>query len=86
MKIVIADYKETLNRDLDYETAIIKKMLPEARIVIYEYHNDQEEFKQVIKEADAVKTAFIMLSRDLIGSAGIWILVRGKKSIHKNLF
>ncbi len=70
MKIVIADYRETLNRDLDYEAAIVKKMLPEAQIVIYEYHNDKEEFKQVIKDADAVKTAFIMMDRDLIDSAG----------------
>lgn len=66
MKIVITDYKDVLERDLEYEKGILSKGLKNAEIVIYEYNGDQNEFLEVIKDADAILTAFLDINKTVI--------------------
>ena len=68
-KIVIVDYKDTLNRDLQMEIDILKDMLPDCKVVILEYEDTKEKKEELINElkgADAVKTAFVMLDRSIL--------------------
>lgn len=69
MKIIITDYKETLNRNIHYEVCILKEMLPDTEIIIYEYKDNKEELCEVLAEADAVKTAFVMLDQAVLEKA-----------------
>lgn len=66
MKVVITDYKDVLERDLEYEKNILSKGLKDVEIVIYEYNGDQNEFLKVIKDADAILTAFLDINRTVI--------------------
>lgn len=69
MKIVITDYPQTLDRNIEKEVQILKKMLPEAEIVVYQYTGNKEELIQIIKDADAVKTAFIFFDKELLDAS-----------------
>jgi len=66
MKVVIADYKDVLERDLEYEKNILLKGLKDVEIVVYEYEGDQNEFLEVVKNADAILTAFIDINKTVI--------------------
>lgn len=68
-KIVIVDYKDTLNRDLKMEIDILKEMIPDCKVVILEYEDTKQKKEELIhelKDADAVKTAFVMLDRSIL--------------------
>lgn len=49
MKVVITDYKDVLERDLEYEKEILTKGLKNVEIVIYEYNGDENEFWKLLK-------------------------------------
>lgn len=66
MKIVICDYKDVLKRNLEYEKNILLSGLKDAEIIIYEYNGDQNEFLEVIKDADAILTAFLDINKSVI--------------------
>ena len=66
MKIVITDYPETLKRNLTLEKNIIRQGLPDAEIVEYVYNGDKEELKSVLSDCVAVKTAFVMIDKEII--------------------
>ncbi len=68
MKIVITDYKDVLERDLEYEKDILLKGLKDVEIVVYEYNGDQNEFLAVIKDADAILTAFLDINKNVISA------------------
>ncbi|OOM77533.1 glycerate dehydrogenase [Clostridium puniceum] len=66
MKIVITDYKDVLERNLEYEKNILSEGLKDVEIVIYEYNSDQNEFLEVIKDGDAILTAFLDINKTVI--------------------
>ncbi|WP_196594205.1 NAD(P)-dependent oxidoreductase [Pectinatus sottacetonis] len=68
MKIVIADYPDVIARNLDYEKAVLKRHLPDVQIETYSY-TDKNEFYRIIKDADALLTAFINIDADVMDHA-----------------
>lgn len=68
MKVVITDYKDVLERNLEYEKSILSNGLKGVEIVIYEYNGNQDEFIEVIKDADAILTAFLDINKDVISA------------------
>jgi len=66
VKIVITDYKDVLERNLEYEKNILSQGLKDVEIVIYEYDDDPNEFLEVIKDADAILTAFLDINKTVI--------------------
>ena len=68
MKIVICDYPNVLNRDLEYEKSIITKGIKDAEVVVHEYINE-EDFYKAIKDADGVLTAFIDFDKKVLDKA-----------------
>ncbi|GGE25112.1 NAD(P)-dependent oxidoreductase [Streptococcus himalayensis] len=70
MKIVITDYPDSMMPNHDYEIQMLKQGLGEnTNIVIYEYKDNREEFYQVIKDADAILTAFTPIDAQAIRHA-----------------
>ncbi|MEG2708821.1 MAG: NAD(P)-dependent oxidoreductase, partial [Vagococcus sp.] len=64
MKIVISDYKDSMMPVHDYEKSILIKGLGKCEVVIYEYSDDKrDEFFNIIKDANAILTAFIQLDK-----------------------
>ena len=66
MKVVICDYKDVLDRELEYEKDIIKNGIKDVDISVYEYKGDNEEFIKEIEDADAILTAFLDIDKDVI--------------------
>lgn len=66
MKVVICDYKDVLDRELEYEKTIIKNGIKDVYISVYEYTGDNEEFIKEIENADAILTAFLDIDKDVI--------------------
>ena len=66
MKIVICDYPDVLIRDLDYEKNIIKDNIKDAEVVVYQYRDNKDEFIEIIKDADAILTAFLPIDKEVI--------------------
>lgn len=69
MKVVICDYPDVLGRNLEYEKEILEKGLKDVEVVIYEYKDDEDEFIEVIKDADAIITAFIKINEKILNEA-----------------
>lgn len=69
MKIVICDYKEDLERDVEYEKKFLLDKLQDAEIIVYEYNGDKEDLKLLIKDADIIVNTFINFDKELIDSA-----------------
>lgn len=67
MKILISDYPEELKRNLAYEKELFLKHLPvqENDIEVYPYQNEAE-FIEHIKDADALVTAFLPLGEEIL--------------------
>lgn len=69
MKVAICDYKEPLNRDLEIEKGIFKKMLGEdTEISLYVHEGDCEAFKKAIKDVDGVLTSYLEFPKEIIQS------------------
>ena len=69
MNVAICDYKEPLNRDLEIEKGIFKKMLGEdTEISLYVHEGDNEALKNAIKDADGILTSYLEFPREIIQS------------------
>ena len=60
MKIVISDFPEALQRNIQYEAAYIKSRLPQAEIAVVEYRQEEKWLSEVA-DADALLTAFLRI-------------------------
>ncbi|WP_159543278.1 NAD(P)-dependent oxidoreductase [Streptococcus halichoeri] len=70
MKVVIADYPDSMMPNHDYEREILTKGLgANTEIVVYPYHDDKEEFYEVIKDAQAILTAFTPIDAETLDHA-----------------
>lgn len=73
MKVLISDYLDVLNRQLEYEKDIITTGLrgkydEDIKIEIYAYEGS-EEFLEHIKDADVLLTAFLPIDEHVIKAA-----------------
>lgn len=66
MKILICDYKEPMDRDLNLEINHIKKELPGTEIECYLYDGDKQQLFNKIKEVDALITAYLEVDEELL--------------------
>ncbi|KRL22946.1 NAD(P)-dependent oxidoreductase [Lentilactobacillus kisonensis] len=67
MKVVITDTAEPLNRDLDYEKRLLRRMLgDQAEIVVYPYAGDRQELINTIQDADAILTSYLTFDAELL--------------------
>lgn len=70
MKILICDYKEELNRDIDYEKEIFTNSLKDENLEIEVYaFEDKDKLKKKIKDADVLLTAFIDIDKEILNEA-----------------
>lgn len=70
MKIVIADYPDSMMPTHDYEREILIEGLGECEIVVYEYSDEKRaEFYEVISDADAILTAFTKIDAEAMDYA-----------------
>jgi D-3-phosphoglycerate dehydrogenase len=69
MKIVICDYYEDLQRDLDFEKEMLINGLNNPEIVVYEYKGDKAELIDAISDADAVINTYVHFDRDILSKA-----------------
>lgn len=69
MKIVICDYEDVLIRDIDYEKKLISDKLKDSEIIVYPYNGDKSEFREIIKDADGIITAFLDLNKEILDKA-----------------
>lgn len=70
MKIVITDYKDSMMPTHDYEKEILINGLGSCEIVVHEYTDEhRQEFYEVIKDADAILTAFTQIDGEAMDHA-----------------
>lgn len=70
MKIVIADYAESMMPSHTLEKQVLTAGLPGSQVVTYAYRDDRrEEFFRLIHDADALLTAFIKVDEELLAAA-----------------
>ena len=65
MKIVISDYTDTLNRNLEYEKKLLTDAIPNCEVVIYPYKN-KESLIKVLSDADGLITAFLEIDNSIL--------------------
>ena len=66
MKIVISDYKDTLeSRNLDYEVAFLRRLLPQAEVVIHPFEGEKG-LLEVLKDAQGLLTAFVPVGESFL--------------------
>lgn len=70
MKVLICDYKEELNRDIEYEKEVLINNLKdnEVQIEVYPFEN-KEKLKEKIRDADVLLTAFIEIDEEVLRAA-----------------
>lgn len=61
-KIVISDYENSLNRDLEYEMEMIREEFPDAEIIVHPF-KDNETLFDVLKGADGLITAYLTIDK-----------------------
>ncbi|MDR1245845.1 MAG: C-terminal binding protein [Clostridiales Family XIII bacterium] len=69
MKIVICDYYEDLQRDLNFEKELLTRGLNNPEIAVYEYKGDKAELIDVISDADAIINTYVDLDREILSGA-----------------
>lgn len=70
MKVVIADYPESMMPSHQLEKQVLTAGLPDCQVVIYPYQDTQRaDFLRVIHDADALLTAFIQVDEALLNAA-----------------
>ena len=70
MKVLIADLPKAQNRDIQYEINLLKSHFPDVEAVIYNYDEaKKDEFKELLKDADVLLTALIVLDEDMLECA-----------------
>lgn len=69
MKIAICDHKESLDRDVASEIALLKQQLGEqTEVVVHEYNGDNAALKQAISDADGIMTSYVEFTDEIIAS------------------
>ncbi|WKY47423.1 NAD(P)-dependent oxidoreductase [Eubacteriaceae bacterium ES3] len=63
LKIVISDFENALNRDLEFEKELIHKIIPDAEVIIHPFKN-QESLYQTLADADGLLTAYLTMDKD----------------------
>lgn len=67
MKILISDYPDSMMPTHEYEKEILMGGLDNPEIKIYDYSDEKkDEFIELLKEADALLTAFIPLGEEIL--------------------
>lgn len=70
MKVLIADLPKAQNRNIDYEINLLKEAFPNVETVVYNYdESKKDEFKTLLKDADALLTALIVMDKDMLDCA-----------------
>ncbi|MDO4620374.1 MAG: NAD(P)-dependent oxidoreductase [Lachnospiraceae bacterium] len=70
MKILIADLPKAQNRNIDYEIDMLKEAFPDVETVVYDYDPEKkEEFKELLKDSDALLSALIMMDKEMFDCA-----------------
>lgn len=70
MKVLIADLPKAQNRDIDYEINLLKSAFPDVETVVYNYDEAKKnEFKALLRDADAILTALIIMDKDMLDCA-----------------
>lgn len=70
MKVVIADYPESMMPSHQLEKRVLAAGLPDCQVVVYPYHDRQRtEFLHELSDADALLTAFIKVDDELLSAA-----------------
>lgn len=71
MKVLIADYKESMMPKHDLERQVLTAGLANCEIEVYEYTAKRRaEFLAKLAQVDALLTAFIPLDRAALAQAG----------------
>lgn len=68
MKILISDYRDVLDRDLEYEIQLLKQHLNPEDIAIYPYES-KELFMNEIVDTDVLLTAFLPIDKEIFEKA-----------------
>ncbi|MDW6091077.1 C-terminal binding protein [Vibrio rhizosphaerae] len=69
MKIVISDYKASLNFDTSFAVNYLKGRLgDDIEVIVYEYNGDKNELIDILKDADALITGYLEINRDIVQS------------------
>jgi D-3-phosphoglycerate dehydrogenase len=69
MKIVICDYREDLQRNLDFEKAMLTKGLNNPEIVVYEHKGDKAKLIDVVSDAAAVINTYVDFDEEVLSKA-----------------
>lgn len=70
MKIVISDYPDSMMPSHDYEKQVLNAGLNNPEIIVFPYNDSKkEEFYSIIKDADAILTAFIHIDKEVMDNA-----------------
>ncbi len=70
MKIVIADYADSMMPAHTKEVAFLRARLPEAEVITYVYQDERRaEFYDVLEDATALLTGFIKIDGELLAHA-----------------
>lgn len=70
MKVLIADLPKAQNRDIDYEINLLRSAFPDVETIVYNYDEaKKEEFKVLLRDADALLTAYIVMDREMLDCA-----------------
>ena len=70
MKVLIADLPKAQNRNINYEIGLLKAEFPDVETVVYNYDGaKKDEFKALLKDADALLTALIPMDADMLAHA-----------------
>ena len=70
MNVLIADLPKAQNRDIDYEINLLRSAFPDIETVVYDYDEaKKDEFKALLKNADALLTGLIVMDQDMLQSA-----------------
>ena len=64
MKILISDFEEGMEANYDLTISSIKEIIPDAKVDVYVFKN-MEEFIDVLKEYDALITAFLPMDKNV---------------------
>ncbi len=68
MKILICDFPQGMNRNLSYETELLRQGLPGAEVKVMRYQSP-DTFRQELSDTDALLTAFLPLDEATLASA-----------------
>lgn len=70
MKVVIADYPESMMPSHQLEKTVLTTGLPGCQVIIFPYRDDKRAaFLRVLHDADALLTAFIKVDEDVLSAA-----------------